>query len=1430
MQQEDIISGIFEISKSLTLQNVTGLNVDEWAYIYASNAADNPSGWDDRFPAYVTAINTQTKVVTFDRNIPAGYYGSTSFVEQLTQRGRLEREYVLEVVGQTRTHWNVIYEVMNEPKGNANNSIEKWHREVIGWIKRDYGRDTGDVTYGFRDRDTTNHLVSVVNFEYAPVDQIFDLPEVDIISRHGCYNAWSNDPPLNANSDCNARIEPENLRPDWQSILLASDANNFSDKVKMADTDGLHRGAGGGIGWGQAWIRDFDQNMRDMCYVAHQHSGIFVTKETIAESESLLSEVDCTTDNSGSFCGNGDQPYHDPDNPRTLGSYNSNCDDDLIESVGPFISNFTGYDSPLLNDSINGFPAITVKKPFVRLGGFGYDRSLETPSGDYLINIFSFGGNIFGNARGNGIPCWYYLWGNPELYTSDNDLSNMLSTAVNFPSSDSNTCMFQLPIAPSLIPALEGDHLLAIQEKRTGYSSDYYPFLKSNFDPPQLNYPHVSASINNVIPILTTPPDAVGDSDAWRRDDIDDLLKRRVPRLSQSRDANIPVIALAGYNYTKLTNTIGGTLQFYVILFDPGDSATTDMNIITFPPANPDDAHINVNDFGGWNSVPVEEDNEIVGYARYKTFFWGIDSNNALQEGNYLVNVQIQNNVFYPSSRTDRWPYITIEDDKNESVYYVSEALGSYNGNGTKINPFKTIQKAIIEIGDTGSMTNPIRIKVLDGDYQVSYYSPIAMNPFTIIEGVSFEKSRIVLSKKQNYNGEFIVMSDYCRIENMGIEVGIACEKKIASIFNSYLSVQRVLSSQPVTAALSVSGFGYCTVHNSIFRDCDLAVVCVDDASINVHNCNFAGCEDGIDVSDNTHLYCQASIFMDNQDIPIYASDSAEIISLYNCYWPQQDLISAGAQAEIQSAGNINSDPLFVNASADDFKLTQATISEASEITSPCVDAAYFHPFVYGTTRADGGKDDGNMDIGYHYPYEPFKYIIPRFLNDTDWTAEIAVQNPNDYPLNIEYSYYELDGTLIGSVIEMELPAHATHLFDDVPAYEGSLEITADGPIMGSCRSEEETVSTGRNSFTTQIQRALLADNDLSSTGLSVGNWSANWGGGTNTVVTEFVVKNYHDVPVTIQTGKFYEDDGTEIVGARIYNLTLDAHETFTYLTPSPFYFGWGSFEVEASKPLVGEVLFHCQNNTSGHNFSEALVMVPEQMYSSELDVPCLHLGNYGDMWEDFVLIKNPMAYAVSIEIDFYHDDGTQFNPQPFPNPVSINAKANFCFGTWETFPTYGIGSARISVQGAGKIIGHNEILGVLPYGTSNLDMVIAGCELNHRYSSPHRFFAPYCHATNNSSDYEESYLVITNHDAMLANTVEVRFYGMNGSPSRDAEIYEMPVNGMEIIPIIADPGETLSVSLEIQSDAPISGWLERFWSLPTGTDHWYDANLLQYW
>jgi parallel beta-helix repeat protein len=131
--------------------------------------------------------------------------------------------------------------------------------------------------------------------------------------------------------------------------------------------------------------------------------------------------------------------------------------------------------------------------------------------------------------------------------------------------------------------------------------------------------------------------------------------------------------------------------------------------------------------------------------------------------------------------------------------------------------------------------------------------------------------------------------------------------------------------------------------------------------------------------------------------------------------------------AVLPGTGNIQSNPLFINAAGGDFHLSQILSGQASN--SPAIDAGSDTAANIGldtrTTRTDGGVDVGTVDMGYHYPNgSPVWSVTGTVFEDADFTgaasdydggaSDLALQNV-DVELYDNSNVYITSTTTTGS-------------------------------------------------------------------------------------------------------------------------------------------------------------------------------------------------------------------------------------------------------------------------------------------------------------------------------------------------------------------------------------------------------------------------------
>ena len=198
--------------------------------------------------------------------------------------------------------------------------------------------------------------------------------------------------------------------------------------------------------------------------------------------------------------------------------------------------------------------------------------------------------------------------------------------------------------------------------------------------------------------------------------------------------------------------------------------------------------------------------------------------------------------------------------------------------------------------------------------------------------------------------------------------------------------------------------------------------VCVqDNANANLDSCTFAGNAAGR--GGGVYTYSSAIILRDSiiwgssgSDIYI---DSGTATVNYSCI-----------QSGWVGTGNINADPLFVDAANGDYRLQHIATGHVSD--SPCIDTGDPAITPFGSTRIDGFPDTGIIDMGYRLPVsdidtdydgliDVIESVLGTNLTDQD-TDDDGLSDGEEYhsyltdPLNIDSDLDGLqDGTEVGN-------------------------------------------------------------------------------------------------------------------------------------------------------------------------------------------------------------------------------------------------------------------------------------------------------------------------------------------------------------------------------------------------------------------------------
>ena len=1342
----------------------------------------------------------------------------------------------------------------NEIICSNTSQVQNWINTVSGWIKSECGSDEHD-----RLVSCVESLSGTTEAKQAIDRAILQDINIDIVSRHHAYHGYQDNPTPPTNpppplpsftpTPAPAGVCDQQKSKGWNVVTLGDQAKRLTDdcitqatpfyKARLVDTDGCHRGT-------DPWDlqkpkgRDFDSNCRRWAFIGYLFGAGFNTKEALhclGYEHTGVYEVDCTP-----------FPGSPPEDPCTFedgeevelqsGQPWSNADDFWWEvpaslpTPEPPCRNNVVFDDPLAGhlESIFSGPEIfptpipecgtPIPVNYILSAGYGKDNHYSADDAQVWLKL----GKVWG---------YELLLDNPvRIAKTENTIPQVsesepwpqdpnLSSDLNFYSSPSESeRYFKAHFPGTHSPENEvGDYRFYLRGSRT----TTWPFLRiHDFDDSLPQGMFAPATSTNIIEMMTTNPFSL----IQFKPPITDRIKRiwgiEVHQNTERADLN-PRIIDAGFHYSTINNSgIGGTAQITMTVYDPqGDPEAepyTSIREINVRAAGESQWHPLISSLVV-NLDMIEYFEEDQGFSLGFLFDFEVPN---VSYSACWAGLELQ--VVGTGGSSDIWPYFQIREGDLGQTYAITPS-------GT--NPIQTKLQQITSI--KGYDDQPVILELEAGDYYTSSSFPINLPENYRLIGESPESTFIHVDGATN--GAFLNPGLNSRIENCTIQCGSKISHCGVIFKNCFFDVNPIGSENVI--AIDVEGRHNGSVLNCLFLDCHQVAHAGYDAVLNMTDCTINEVNTGVVLESNALGFISNCIFSnDPSQAIIDISDTSELEISYCCF-ANTGHLNVNDDAVSNEADSFVDDPEFIDVTNGDYRLKQPNIKYSFDETSPCIDTGRPMLFECGSsTSPDESIDRDRFDIGYHYPAGDFEYVVPKYRASASgsnaWTSELAVQNPNEYELHVTLDYYNASGTQAGSSVDIAIDPHATYRHvltsSNAPVTTGSIELKADGPLFGHCLQTYTHTTQGVRSFMTQIQRANTGSGDVSSTSLCTGNWTAHWGGGNNVGSTEFIVKNYHDEPVVITVGKFYDPNGNALFPVQLSNYTLDAHKMYSVTKSSGFALTWGSFRIESDKPLVGEMVINSSNTNSAHYFSESVIMVPSTLFGTDLIAPMVKCSNAGAReYEDYIIVKNVNDSSVSLDITFTNADGTAPSPQPFPSPVAVPVNGLYGIDVWSAFPSrYFEGSVRI--ESNGMIIGHNEVVGFKPnMQFTQGEMSIAGAELDSRYSDAGRFYVPACRAYYSTSESETSQIVLRNLDT-VSTSVTINAFDIDGNyVSAKSVTTSIAVGATYSYSLSSTSGESI-YSIEIDSDGPISGWSERQWQISTGTKDYYDANLVQYW
>jgi parallel beta-helix repeat protein len=286
-----------------------------------------------------------------------------------------------------------------------------------------------------------------------------------------------------------------------------------------------------------------------------------------------------------------------------------------------------------------------------------------------------------------------------------------------------------------------------------------------------------------------------------------------------------------------------------------------------------------------------------------------------------------------------------------------------------------------------------------------------------------------------------------------------------------------VISNNVITSNEELGGYGgggiWCNGSSPTIVNCLIAwnlaqtdgggIACVNGSSITISNCTIVK---NTSFGDGGGLYFRISnptitssiIWENSTDNPgsgdeIYIGQGtgahSELTIKYSSVHERQSGVSADPHSILYWLdGMIDDAPLFVDSVSGDFHLQQDPPEPG--IVNPCVDTGDPDDLnILGTTRSDGVKDMGVVDMGYHYPLGEIENIPP--FARIEWRPgspepdePISFDASGSYDMDGDIVQYEWDWESDGVYDESYTIPTATHSWDISDDYDITLRATDD--------------------------------------------------------------------------------------------------------------------------------------------------------------------------------------------------------------------------------------------------------------------------------------------------------------------------------------------------------------------------------------------------